>query len=84
MQLSGAAADPLDGHIPRMCCSTMARAHNPEQGQEEATFALCGFLSASKSSRVVKWWSASFSIVEIKCWDHAGDGNIPQILHGVY
>lgn len=29
-------------------------------------------------------WSASFSIVEIKCWDHAGDGNIPQILHGVY
>lgn len=70
LQLSGAGADPLEVHIPRICSSTTTRCHNPGQGQEEAAFSFCSFLSPSKSSRVVSRISSSGN----KCWDHAGDG----------
>lgn len=66
--------------VPWMCPSTMTSCHNPGQGQEEAAFAFCGFSSPSKSSRVVSRLSCSGNT----CWDHDDDGNVPQVLHGVY
>lgn len=78
--LSGAGPDPLDVHIPRICFSTMTRGHNPGQGAKEAAFAFWSFFSPSRSSRVLSSLSCSGS----KCWDHADDGNISQVLHGVY